>query len=230
MGVDLGIDNLATIVTNTGSQPILVKGKNVKSVNQYYNKMKAHVLSILRKGKQTNEGPFTSKKLERLHQKRHLKIKDIFHKASSEVLKMALEENIHTIIIGKNKDWKQDINMGKRNNQSFISIPHRLFITMIEYKAAEHGIKVMVTEESYTSKASFLDHDEIPTYGDCEGKKQFSGKRLKRGLYRSGHGWLINADVNGAANILKKAVIRLTQETSFNTETINVWNPKSKII
>jgi putative transposase len=224
MSIDLGVDNFATIVTNTGSQPLLVKGKNIKSVNQYYNKRKAHFLSVLRQGKQTNEGSFTSKRLEQLHQKRHLKIKDLFHKASSEVLKMALVEQTNTIIIGKNKDWKQEMSMGKRNNQSFVSIPHSLFMTMVEYKAAEHGIKVVVAEESYTSKASFLDGDEIPTYGKYKGKKQFSGIRIKRGLYRSGQGWIINADVNGAANILKKAVACLTKET------VNVWNPQSKII
>ncbi len=230
MSIDLGIDNLATIVTNTGRRPLLVKGKNVKSVNQYYNKMKAHFLGILRNGKQTNEGPFTSERLEKLHQKRYCKMKDIFHKASSEVIKVALEENINSIIIGQNKQWKQNINMGKQNNQSFVSIPHRLFISMIEYKAAQYGIQVMITEESYTSKASFLDGDDIPTYGKNEGIKQFSGTRIKRGLYRSGCHLLVNADVNGAANILKKAFLRLTKETHFNSEVINVWNPQTKII
>jgi putative transposase len=230
MSIDLGIDNLATIVTNTGRSPVLVKGKNVKSINQYYNKKKAYFLGILRQGKQTNEGPFTSERLERLHQKRHRKMKDIFHKASSEVMKIALEENINTIIIGQNKEWKQNSNIGKRNNQSFVSIPHSLFIKMITYKAEEYGIEVIVTEESYTSKASFVDGDDIPTYGESVGKKQFSGKRIRRGLYRSGRDCLINADVNGAANILKKAFFRLTKETDFTMETVHVWNPQTKII
>lgn len=230
MSVDLGIDNLATIVTNTGREPILVKGKSVKSVNQYYNNKKAHHLGVLRQGKQTNEGPFTSERLEKLHQIRHLEIKDIFYKASSEVIKIALEENTNTIIIGQNKECKQHINISKRNNQSFVSILHSLFISMIEYKAVQHGIKVIVTEESYTSKASFLDGDDIPTYGEDVGKKHFSGKRIKRGLYRTGRDWLINADINGAANILKKALLRFTKENDFNIETVNVWNPKSIII
>lgn len=230
MSIDLGMDNLAAIVTNTGIRPILVKGRNVKSINQYYNKSKAHFLGILRQGRQTKEGPFTSKRLEELHKRRHQKIKDFFHKASFEIVKIAVKENVHTIIIGKNKEWKQQVKMGKRNNQSFTSIPYTIFINIIKYKAREHGIKVMVTEESYTSKASFLDDDEIPTYGENDGEKQFSGKRIKRGLYRSGDGLLINADVNGAANILKKAVLRLKKENSFNLETVNVWNPQSKII
>jgi putative transposase len=230
MSIDLGIDNLATIVTNTGRRPLLVKGKNVKSINQYYNKMKAYYIGILRNGKQTNEGPFTSKRLEKLNQTRYFKIKDIFHKASYNIVKIALEEQTNTIIIGKNKEWKQEINIGKRNNQAFVSIPHSLLISMIEYKAARHGIKVIVTEESYTSKASFLDGDDIPTYGESSDKKQYSGKRIQRGLYRTSCGWLINADVNGSANILRKGLVCLTKNTDFNSETINVWQPLRKVI
>ena len=230
MSIDLGIDNLATMVTNTGRNPMLIKGKNVKSINQYYNKMKAYYLGILRQGKAAKEGPFTSKRLEKLHRTRHLKIKDIFHKASFQIVKTALEEDIHTIIIGKNKDWKQQIDMGKRNNQSFVHIPHSLFINMIEYKASRYGIKVIITEESYTSKASFLDGDDIPTYGEGYGKKQFSGKRIKRGLYRTSRKWLVNADINGAANILKKTFTRLKDEFSFNIETVNVEQPEVKTI
>ncbi len=230
MSIDLGIDNLASIVTNTGRSPVLIKGKNVKSINQYYNKLKAHFLGILRQGKQTKEGPFTSKRLERLHQKRHHKIKDIFHKASFEIVKTALEENINTIFIGQNKEWKQNMNIGRRNNQYFANIPHNMLISMIEYKAAQYGIQVMTTEESYTSKASFLDDDDIPTYGERDGKTQFSGKRIKRGLYRTGCQWLVNADINGAANIMKKVCLRLTSESDFNIETVNVWSPETKII
>ncbi|WP_082797541.1 RNA-guided endonuclease InsQ/TnpB family protein [Neobacillus drentensis] len=230
MSIDLGNDNLATIVTNTGRKPTLIKGKSVKSINQYYNKMKAYFLGIIRHGKQTNEGPFTTKRLEHLHQNRFLKIKDVFHKASNIVVKLALEENIHTIIIGQNKGWKQEVNIGKRNNQTFVHIPHRLFIEMVKYKAEQQGIQVYVSEESYTSKASFLDGDEIPTYGENNEKKIFSGRRIKRGLYRSKHGLLINADVNGAANIMKKAVCRLKKDSFFNIETINLWNPQSIII
>ena len=204
MSVDLGIDNLATIVTNTSRRPVLVKGKNIKSINQRYNQLKAHYMSILRHGKNPKEGPFTSKRLEKINHKRFNQMKDLFHKASCQIEQMALEEDIDTIIIGQNKDWKQNSNMGKKNNQSFVSIPHSLLIRMITYKAERHGIKVIVTEESYTSKASFLDHDEIPVYSENDSKKSFSGKRIKRGLYRSKNGTLLNADVNGAANIMRK--------------------------
>ncbi len=230
MSIDLGIDHLATNVTNTGRAPLLVKGKHVKSINQYYNKKKAYLLGILRQGKQANEAPFTSERLERLHQKRFLKMKDIFHKASSEVIKITLEENIHTIIIGQNKAWKQKSIIGKRNNQTFVSIPYSLLISMMTYKASQHGINVVVTEESYTSKARFLDGDDLPTYGESDRKKHFSGKRMKRGLYLSHRNGFINADVNGAANILKKTWLRLTKETNFNMETVNVWNPQTMIM
>jgi putative transposase len=204
MSVDLGNDNIATIVTNTGRRPVLVKGKNIKSINQRYNQLKAHYTGILRHGKNTGEGPFTSKRLEKINQKRFNQIKDLFHKASHYVEKIALEEDIDTIIIGQNKDWKQNLNMRKKNNQSFTAIPHSLFIQMITYKAERHGIRVILTEESYTSKASFLDNDEIPVYGEDDSKKSFSGKRIKRGLYRSKNGTFINADVNGATNIMRK--------------------------
>ncbi|MEH7460328.1 transposase, partial [Bacillus sp. JJ1127] len=206
MSIDLGIDNLATIVTNTGMKPVLVKGKHIKSINQYYNKMKSHFTSVLRKGKQTKEGSFTSKRIEKLHQKRYLKIKDIFHKASHHIVKLAQEEEVCKIVIGQNKSWKQETNMGKKNNQIFCHIPHSLLIQMITYKASAVGIQVVVTEESYTSKASFLDYDFIPTYGTNDQNATFSGKRMKRGMYRSAKGIGINADVNAAANILRKVV------------------------
>ena len=229
MSIDLGIDNLTTSVTNTGRRPLLVKGKNVKSVNQYYNKMKAYYVGILRQGKKTNEGSFTSKRLEKLHQSRGLKLKDIFHKTSYLIVKTAVEEDISVIVIGQNKDWKQEINIGKRNNQSFVHIPHNMLINMITYKAAEYGMKVEVTEESYTSKASFLDDDHIPTYE--KGKKHsFSGKRMKRGLYKTKKEVLLNADVNGGANIMKKAVLRLFGETEFNMNAIQVMHPQPYVI
>ncbi|MGG1664622.1 RNA-guided endonuclease InsQ/TnpB family protein [Brevibacillus sp. NRS-1366] len=206
MAIDLGIDNLATIVTNTGKTPTLVKGKAVKSINQYYNKQKAYYLGILRQGKKPNEGQKTSHRLECLHRKRFLKIKDFFHKASHHILQIALQEKIGTIVIGHNTHWKRESNMGKRNNQSFCHIPHTLLIQMIAYKAKHLGIQTIVREESYTSKASFLDGDNTPTYGEGDTKKVFSGKRIHRGMYRSAKGTLINADVNGAYNILRKEV------------------------
>ncbi|WP_223067749.1 RNA-guided endonuclease InsQ/TnpB family protein [Paenibacillus caui] len=226
MAIDLGVHNLATIVTTTGSRPVLVKGKHIKAINQYYNKMKAHYMGILRHGKQPKEGQHTSRRIERMHRIRHRKIKDLFHKASYNIVQLAAGQNVGMIIIGQNRGWKQRSDMGKRNNQTFCHIPHHLLISMIRYKAAEQGIQVQLTEEAFTSKASFLDHDPLPGYE--EGKTwAFSGKRIKRGLYQSLQG-LIHADVNGAANILRKVVPNATAygiEGLDGNQPVNVSTP-----
>uniref|UniRef100_UPI0018F290CD RNA-guided endonuclease InsQ/TnpB family protein n=1 Tax=Paenibacillus alkalitolerans TaxID=2799335 RepID=UPI0018F290CD len=226
MSIDLGVEHLATIVTTTGSRPVLVKGKRIKAINQYYNKRKAHFMSILRHGKQPHEGQHTSKRLERLHRTRYRKIKDLFHKASAYIVRLAVGQNIGTIIVGQNKGWKQASDMGKRNNQSFCHIPHHLLISLIKYKAAQQGMDVQVTEEAYTSQASFLDHDPLPAYE--EGKApMFSGKRIRRGLYKSKIG-LIHADVNGAANILRKVVPNASAdgiEGLDGNQSVNVSTP-----
>ncbi|RKN70647.1 RNA-guided endonuclease InsQ/TnpB family protein [Paenibacillus ginsengarvi] len=202
LAMDLGIDQLATLVTNTGHRPVCVKGKTIKAVNQYYNKWKAHYTGILRQGKQPQEGAHTSKRLERLHLKRHRRIKDMFHKASHYIVRFAAEQRVGTIVIGYNPGWKMETGMGRRNNQSFCQIPHQMLVSMIHYKAAALGIEVILTEEAYTSKASFLDGDPLPKYEEGVART-FSGRRICRGLYRSRSG-LIHADVNAAANIMRK--------------------------
>lgn len=228
MSVDLGIDNIATIVTNTGRRPVLVKGKNIKSINQRYNQLKAHYMSILRQGKNPKEGQFSSRRLEKINNKRFNQIKDLFHKASNQIEKIALEEDVDTIIIGQNKDWKQNSDMGKKNNQSFTTIPHSLLIQMIKYKAQRNGIRVLITEESYTSKASLLDNDDIPVYGEGDSKKSFSGKRIKRGLYRSKDGVIMNADVNGSANIMRKVFNNAFKEPFSNV--ISLLQPQTLVL
>lgn len=229
MAIDLGVDNLATIVTTTGSQPMIVKGKSVKALNQYFNKMKAYYISILRQGKEPREGMHSSRRLDRLHLKRHRRMKDFFHKASHHIVKLAVAQRIGTIIIGHNNGWKQSPEIGRRNNQSFCYIPHQQLIAMVQYKAAELGITVILTEEAHTSKASFLDQDPLPCYGD-EGIGMFSGKRIHRGLYTSTKG-LINADVNGAANIMRKVFPNVSAQRANGIEgldgqTINVSTPR----
>jgi len=207
IGIDLGIDNFATIANNVGKKPIIIKGKTLKSINQYYNKERAYYYGILRQGKSQKEGQFTSKKLQKLDEKRNAKVKDFMHKASRLVVDYAVENDIDTIVIGRNEDWKRNINMGKVNNQKFVTIPYNKFIEMTKYKAYEKGIKVIITEESYTSKASFFDGDIMPTYDEkSNSKHSFSGKRIKRGLYQTKDGRLINADVNGALNIIVKVI------------------------
>jgi putative transposase len=229
LAIDLGVDNLATIVTTTGSKPMLVKGKMIKAINQYYNKMKAYYIGILRQGKKPHEGAHTSARLERLHLKRHRRIKDYFHKVSRHIVQLAVGQQIGTIVIGHNEGWKQASAIGRRNNQSFCHIPHQMLIGMIQYKAAEQGIAVTLTEEAYTSKASFLDQDPLPRY-DEEGEWLFSGKRIHRGLYSSTKG-LIHADVNGAANIMRKVFPNVSGQGTDGIEgldgnqTVNVSTP-----
>ncbi|WP_190284893.1 RNA-guided endonuclease InsQ/TnpB family protein [Bacillus sp. S3] len=206
MGIDLGVDNLATIVDNTGLRPLLIKGTGLKSTNQYYNKLRAKYMCIIRNGKGPKEGIFTTDRLISLDRKRNNRIMDFLHKASAKVVEIALERTIDTIIIGRNIGWKLEVEMKKSNKQTFIQIPHATFIEMIRYKAERQGIQVIDREESYTSKSSFLDNDPIPTFGDGT-DTEFSGYRCSRAFYKiKGSKVIIHADVNGAFNIVRKYV------------------------
>jgi putative transposase len=196
VGVDLGLNNLATVGGNTMSS-LIVNGKPLKSINQFYNKRLSKLKSRqdLCKNKKVNK-----KKIQTLTNKRNNKIKDYLHKASRLLVNQLVSNDISTVVIGHNKEWKQDINIGKQNNQKFVQIPFNTFIHMIVYKAQMQGIKVIQREESYTSKCSFIDNEEI-----CK-HENYKGKRIKRGLYKSQNGRIINADLNGALNILKKEI------------------------
>jgi putative transposase len=201
-GIDLGINNLIALTSNQhGFTPILINGRILKSINQFYNLKKAKLQ------KQLPSGQYWSNRLCLLTRKREAKINDYFHKVSSYLVNLLLEWGIDTLVIGKNTNWKQKVELGTRNNQNFTNIPHNKLIEKIKYKCQLKGIKVIEREESYTSVASFLDLDEMPTYEEVrEGEKvKFSGTRIKRGLYRSGSGKLINADLNASYNILRKA-------------------------
>jgi putative transposase len=196
VGVDLGLNNLVTVGGNTMSS-LIVNGKPLKSINQFYNKRLSKLKSRqdLCKNKKVNK-----KKIQTLTNKRNNKIKDYLHKASRLLVNQLVSNDISTVVIGHNKEWKQDINIGKQNNQKFVQIPFNTFIHMIVYKAQMQGIKVIQREESYTSKCSFIDNEEI-----CK-HENYKGKRIKRGLYKSQNGRIINADLNGALNILKKEI------------------------
>ena len=211
MGIDLGINNLATITSNNGICSV-VNGKPLKSINQYYNKKRSKYQSI-------------KKKTDKLTFKRNNKVNDYLHKASRYIMNQAVSNRINTIVVGLNKGWKQDINLGTENNQKFISIPHSRFINMLKYKCKLEGIRFIVREESYTSKASFLDFDYIPNLKESN-NHTFSGKRIKRGLYASKKG-IINADVNGSFNILRKevgdGVIPTDIGFVFNPRRINLF-------
>lgn len=213
--VDIGLNNLAAVTSNQkGFKPFLVNGRPVKAINNYYNKHKAKLQSLLKGNQKTTllscggkpvRSTGSSKRIQRLATKRNFKIDDYLHKASRFIINQLVENNISTLVIGKNDNWKQEINIGKANNQQFTSVPHARFIEMLTYKAKLVGIKVIITEESYTSVASFLDGDEMPVYGTPEAKNvKFSGRRVKRGLYKSKTGYKVNADINGSYNILRK--------------------------
>ena len=199
-GIDIGMNNLVALTSNKPHfKSVLVNGRPVKSVNQFYNKRKAELQSKL-----GHTG--TTRRMGRLTNKRNRRIDHYLHTVSKRVIDLLVQEGIGTLVIGKNDLWKQEVNIGKRNNQNFVQIPHARLITMLTYKAELVGIAVKVTEESYTSKASLLDLDPLPVHSPNNTDKQytFSGKRIKRGLYRAANGQEINADVNGAGNIIRK--------------------------
>lgn len=201
IGTDLGVNNLAALTSNNKKfKPIVVNGRPIKSINQFYNKMLAKYQSEL------PEGVYISRKIRRLTQKRDAKIEQYFHKASSFMVNKSLQYGINTIVIGKNPLWKQEANMGIKNNQSFVEIPFNKFIAQISYKAKFLGINVLVDEESYTSKASFLNLDPVPVYDpNNKNEQKFSGYRESRGLYKiKGKKIRVNADTNGSYNIIRK--------------------------
>jgi putative transposase len=197
-GIDIGLNNLATLTSNKpGCTPLLVNGRPLKSINQYYNKRKADLESTLMKMDARRR---TSHQLERLTNKRTRKINHYLYTQSHRIIEHLVEEGIGTLVIGKNDGWKQDANMGKRTNQQFVQIPHARFIQMLSYKAELVGIRVILQEEGHTSKCSFLDNEPI-----CH-QERYRGKRVQRGLFRTATGRRINADVNGSYNIIRKAI------------------------
>ena len=200
--IDLGLNNLVALTSNQpGFVPLLINGRPLKSINQFYNKRKAHLQSQLKGLRKT------SSRIQRLTRCRNQKIDNYLHSSSRDIINLLSSLKIGTLVIGKNVQWKNEINLGKQTNQNFVTIPHARLIEMLEYKAALVGIRVMVQEESYTSVSSFLNLDPIPVYGENGAAHvKFCGKRIKRGLYKTSSGRLINADVNASYNILRKAV------------------------
>ena len=205
MSIDLGINNLCTIGTNCKdvTENVIINGKPVKSINQFYNKQVAKYKSI----QDTKCKTAYTNKLRTLRIKRENKLNDYLHKTSRYIVNHLVTNNINTLIIGYNKEWKQETNISKVNNQKFIQIPYLKLIHQLQYKCKLEGINVIIQEESYTSKSSFIDNDFIPTFkSTTELNYKFSGKRVFRGLYKSSSSRLINADLNGSLNILRKAV------------------------
>lgn len=200
--IDLGLNNLIT-VTFTNNKPLIINGRPLKSINQYYNKKKAKYTSLVEKCNSKK----ASKRLKRLSLKRTNKIDDYLHKSVSYLMNQLVFNNISTLVVGYNKNWKQDIGIGKVNNQNFTNVPHLKLVQILKYKCQLYGINFVLQEESYTSKSSFIDKDILPIYKPNDDKKYlFLGKRIKRGLYQSKEGKFLNADVNGSYNIMRKVV------------------------
>ncbi len=187
--IDLGVNNLCTLYLEN-DYPELISGRDIKSVNYFYNKQKANWT--------TSNKVLYQKKLAKLSRYRENFINDKFHKISKYIIQKLIEKKIRNLVIGYNKGWKDNITLGKKNNQKFSYIPFYKLINMICYKCELHGIKVNIVEESYTSKCDALAFENIGKH------EKYAGKRVKRGLFKSATGKLLNADVNGALNILRK--------------------------
>jgi putative transposase len=199
--IDIGLNNLAAVTFNQpGLTPFLVNGRPLKALNQWYNKRRARLQVKL------PDDVYTSRQLDILTDKRARQIHQYLHVASRRIVERLVADRMGTLIIGKSDGWKQAIGLVKRTNQNFVFVPHARFIAMLRYKAELVGIQVELTEESYTSQASFLDGDPLPIYTPAHPTPVFSGWRLKRGLYRAADGRCLNADVNGAYNIIRKVV------------------------
>jgi len=205
MMLDPGLNNFATITDNKGGTPIVIKGGAIKARNQWYNKQMAGLRSKQMKGHNPKTyHPETTRRMKSLSRKRDAFMTDTFYKYAHFICRTMTERGLSYLIVGHNKGQKQNINMGK-TNQAFVAVPFSRFNTILSSTARQYGICVILQEESYTSKACFAAKDFIPTYGQEDAEKAvFSGKRTHRGLYRQNDGKVINADVNGSANIGRK--------------------------
>ena len=224
--IDLGIDNLASVTFSNGVNPLLVNGQRIKSINQGYNRLIAKAQSKLpeKQGK--------SKHIHRLWRNRETKLQSELHRITSFLSQYFDEMCIEKVFIGKNTGWKNNASLGKKTNQKFVQIPFNTFISQLKYKCELRGIEVIEQEESYTSKASFVDADKIPVYGKINHEPQFSGKRIHRGLYETKDGFRLNADVNGSYNILMRGLNSIGKtidrsNVSYHTRTFKSYDHKS---
>ena len=213
LSIDLGIDNLATCTSNE-RQSFIIDGKKVKHINQFYNKRIGEVKSELKKKNNKEK----SHRTRQLTLKRNNKIDDYFHKASRYIINHVVSNDIRTIIVGHNKNWKQEVNIGKVNNQKFVQIPFDKLIHQLKYKGNLEGINVIEIEESYTSKCSFIDNESI------EKNDIYLGNRTKRGLFISKEGRKLNSDVNGSLNIMRK-YLKCNCDAVMPADVGFVYNP-----
>ena len=207
--IDIGLENLFTIAFNYNKKGISIKGTKLKAINQYFNKEKARLQSML-PNKQ-----YVSKFINQLLYKRIEQLRNYIGYYTNKLIEILRTERISKLVVGYNKGWKQEINIGSKNNQSFVNIAFRKILDILRYKLEDNGIEYKEQEESYTSKASYLDNDEIPIYKEETNEIKFNGRRIKRGIYKSKQGKIINADLNGALNILKKSGEKLIEELEY---------------
>lgn len=214
--IDPGLNNLMTVTSNAFS-PLLYSGKELKSLNQLANKKLAQVKSVL-----SEKGLHSSPLLISIYNKRDRRIKDCLHKLSAHLVNQFVSHKIDTVIFGHNIGQKQDIKLGSVTNQNFVQIPFFQLISLLQYKCELQGIRFITTEESYTSKCSFLDLEEVAK------QKEYLGKRVKRGLFQTKEGVLINADVNGSLNIGRKYLMKLGlyTDTLHKELVLHMTNPK----
>jgi len=211
LSIDLGLSNLATCYDTSNNKAFIMDGKKIKSINYYWNKQNAKLQSI--KDKQKIKG-YTERQFL-LKRKRENRVKDVMRKTAKYIVDYCISNNIGTIIVGNNKGWKQNINLGKRNNQNFVQIPFGYLMSMLESKCGEYGMRYLETQESHTSKCSSLDNEEVKHHD------VYLGKRVNRGMFRSKDGYLINADVNGAINIARKSKVnKKVSEIHFDVDHV----------
>ena len=211
--IDLGLNNLCTLASNA-AQSIIVNGKSLKSINHHYNKTKAKLQSKLKQGK------YSSKRISRLTLRRNRKIKDYMHKVSRKIVEYMEANSLNTLFVGKNVGWKDSINLGRTNNQNFVSIPYNMLIQMLEYKCKLAGINVVIVNEAYTSKCSFLDREKISKHDS------YAGRRIRRGLFISSSGVMINADVNGSLNIMRIGLEKQNVKLDIVEEILRLENKR----
>ena len=225
VAIDPGLNTITTLTFNWRKKPILISGKHLKSVNQYYHKQ----LSILNKeisnAKNNHIKNLLINKKERITEKRNLKVEHELHVISSYIVNLLNKHNVETLIFGHNNQQKDNINLSKKVNQSFVSIPYYKLINILKYKCEENNIEFVIQEESYTSKASFLSNDVIPNYEE-NSNYTFSGRRVKRGLYKDKNlNQYIHSDVNGSYNIMRKYGINLNELIDEYKRSSNIVEP-----
>lgn len=219
LSIDIGLSNLATCYDVINNRAFICDGRELKSINYYWNKQNARLQSI--KDKQNIKG-YTNKQFI-LKQKRQNRIKDIIRKTAKVVTDYCIANNIGTILVGHNKGWKQDINMGKRNNQNFVQVPFGYLMTLLNSKCMEYGLQYKELQESHTSKCSAIDNEDV------KHQVNYLGRRITRGMFRTAKGLKVNADVNGAINIARKSKVTAMQVTAEQIKGIVAYPKRIRV-